>query len=422
MTNNWDNVDIEAMQARHKKEKTKLSYAEWFAKQLVNSHMGDETAIVYKKSSDSSMVEPSAHNGKVEGSSPSPSTNTQKSEENTEDTHTQEGEEALAENMEKVKGALVSHAKAMGGVVVDVSGDQEAWCKNAGDKLSAHLNDTVDTSALGQLHTDLVTTGTHARLHTADKPEGERIDPGSLVQGSKSFNVPSYGELVLPVNLHDWVIINKDIGPELLIPEMFGFNGKSKYQQLQFCMEYIKDFNGARSVRDAGYSAKDQNTQSMQASRMLCKDNVMHCMQQLKQLRRERISRRPNAKELASSADAVVNRIAELASFDISDFMSVGTDGLPFYDFSDATAEQLRTIGGIKIEQGKKIEYEDGEPVEIPVWKVEIKDHLRASLDMLGKHHGIFKERIEIDDKRDMDVKDVSRRLAFLLNAAKAKK
>ena len=45
MKNKLDNIDDVAMQELHKQEKTKLSYEEWLAKQLVNYHMGKRNLL-----------------------------------------------------------------------------------------------------------------------------------------------------------------------------------------------------------------------------------------------------------------------------------------------------------------------------------------------------------------------------------------
>lgn len=407
-------IDIEAMQALYKGEKTKLSYEEWFATRLVDSHMGDDDALVYREADHKNTV----------------------NEDNTED---------------KKESTVLSDDKIMTATEVLERRDAEAskLDKKYGKSPVEALMPDLDV--LNDIITDLRATGTACVQHTAENPQGERIDPNdiglpnyfnmddALKPGGNSLvdltdqvadihthpdpeaiarTLTGSCKGITGTNSEGLPILSPNTDVSSLTASMFKLTDK----QFQFCMEYIKDFNGARSIRDAGYTCKTVVAQSVQAKDNLNNPKVVHCMQQLQQLRRDRISRRPNARELAKDADAVVNRIAELASFDISDFMRVGNDGLPYYDFSEATPEQLRTIGGLKIKQGKIIEYENGEPVELPVYDIEIKDHLKASLDMLGKHHGIFTERVQIEDKRDMNVTDVSRRLAFLLNSAKAKK
>lgn len=375
MTNSLENIDDVAMRDLYEKEGAKLSYEEWFAMRLVNHHMGDTEAIVFMDGS-SLPGKTADSNPAEEGSSPSAHANTQKSK-------------STQKNTDKIKKSSVS--------------DEEQEAK------------------------DRVVYGTSVRHVTPENPEGKVIpvtqvfDETPFLAGNKDDVIEIEPDVTIE-NVEAPVIPKKPVelaehtDPESITPDMFGLTPK----QLQFCWEYIKDFNGARAVRESGYTVKGVDAQSTQAGRLLGNAGVQHCMAQLMKLRRDRVKRKPSASELAKSADLVLERVAEMANYDLNDFMKIGKDGLAYYDFSDATPEMIRGMTGLKIKQGIQMEYTDeGEPDPRPVYDVEAKGNPLKASELLMRHHGLLTERVVVEDNRDLDAKDVARRLAFMLQKAK---
>ncbi len=152
-------------------------------------------------------------------------------------------------------------------------------------------------------------------------------------------------------------------------------------KQKKFVEEYLIDLNATQAAIRAGYSP---NTAQEQSSRLL--SNVM-VKNEIDKAMAER-SRRTGI-----SQDRVLRELAKIAFVNPNDVIN----------FSDATVkmtseENLAAIASVKV---KKIPGEYGDATER---EVKLYDKLRA-LDLLGRHLGMFKDKIEING--DMGVKIV---------------
>lgn len=124
-------------------------------------------------------------------------------------------------------------------------------------------------------------------------------------------------------------------------------------KQERFCVEYIQDYNGTQAAVRAGYSEKSAHTQ---ASRMLKNDEVLA---RVRELQREQVER------LAVSADYVVLKLMETRERCM--------DPIPVLD-----------------QEGN----ETGE------YTFDSKGALKA-LELLGRHLGMFNDRLRLDAKLD---------------------
>ena len=152
-------------------------------------------------------------------------------------------------------------------------------------------------------------------------------------------------------------------------------------KQKKFVEEYLIDLNATQAAIRAGYSP---NTAQEQSSRLL--SNVM-----VKNEIDKAIAER--SRRTGISQDRVLRELAKIAFVNPNDVIN----------FSDATVkmtseENLAAIASVKV---KKIPGEYGDATER---EVKLYDKLRA-LDLLGRHLGIFKDKIEING--DMGVKIV---------------
>ena len=152
-------------------------------------------------------------------------------------------------------------------------------------------------------------------------------------------------------------------------------------KQKKFVEEYLIDLNATQAAIRAGYSP---NTAQEQSSRLL--SNVM-VKNEIDKAMAQR-SRRTGI-----SQDRVLRELAKIAFVNPNDVIN----------FSDATVkmtseENLAAIASVKV---KKIPGEYGDATER---EVKLYDKLRA-LDLLGRHLGMFKDKIEING--DMGVKIV---------------
>lgn len=152
-------------------------------------------------------------------------------------------------------------------------------------------------------------------------------------------------------------------------------------KQKKFVEEYLIDLNATQAAIRAGYSP---NTAQEQSSRLL--SNVM-VKNEIDKAMAERVRR------TGINQDRVLRELAKIAFVNPNDVIN----------FRDATVkmtseENLAAIASIKV---KKIPGEYGDATER---EVKLYDKLRA-LDLLGRHLGMFKDKIEING--DMGVKIV---------------
>lgn len=92
----------------------------------------------------------------------------------------------------------------------------------------------------------------------------------------------------------------------------------------------------------------------------------------------------------------VFDELVKLGFANMLDYMQVGPDGQPYTDFSKLTADQAAAIQYVHVETVPAIEDDDGATVRPEIKKVTFKlADKRAALVDLGKHLGMFKQKIE---------------------------
>jgi phage terminase small subunit len=142
--------------------------------------------------------------------------------------------------------------------------------------------------------------------------------------------------------------------------------------ELQFCREYIIDFNGTKAAERAGYSEK---TASQQASALLTRPKVQAHLLELKEQR---------AKRTGITADRVVQELAKIGFSNIQDFMN-GT--MEINNLNTIKRSKTAAISGIKI---KKTKIPDTD-IDIDIIEFKLHDKTKA-LDLLGRHLGIYEK------------------------------
>jgi len=131
--------------------------------------------------------------------------------------------------------------------------------------------------------------------------------------------------------------------------------------------EYFKCWNATEAARRAGYA--NPNTAG---PRLLLNDGI-----------KEKIQSRLN--ELVMSSDEVLIALSEIAHGTIEDFMNVKDDGKLEFDFKKAKeTDKLKLINRVT-------------PTREGL-KVELQDRMKA-LELIGRHHGLFKDTIEVTGK-----------------------
>lgn len=168
-------------------------------------------------------------------------------------------------------------------------------------------------------------------------------------------------------------------------------------KQKRFVEEYLIDLNAKQAAIRTGYSPK---TAEVQASRLLRNAHVSAAVA-------------AGQKRLADKAEVTAERvIAELAKIgfaNMQDYMRVGHDGDPVLDFSKLSREQAAALVECTVEDFKDGRGEDARDVRRVRFK--LGDKLGA-LEKLGKHLGLFRERVELTGKDGaaIETKDVSAR------------
>lgn len=151
-------------------------------------------------------------------------------------------------------------------------------------------------------------------------------------------------------------------------------------KQKRFIEEYLIDLNATQAAIRAGYSpesAKDIGCEN------LAKPNIKNEIDK---------SIAERSKRTGINQDRVLREIAKIAFVNPSDVINFNQATVK----ENASDDDLAVISGIKI---KSIPTDDG---NIQEREVKLYDKLKA-LDMLGKHLGMFTDKIEL--KGDMGVK-----------------
>lgn len=148
-------------------------------------------------------------------------------------------------------------------------------------------------------------------------------------------------------------------------------------KQQRFCDEYLIDLNATQAAIRAGYSP---NTAEQQASRLL---RIVKVQDEIAKEMAER-SRRTGINQ-----DRILQEIAKLALINIDDVVDLRTGKVK----RSATKEDLACIQSIKI---KPTEF--GEEREVKFYDK------KGSLELAGKHLGMFKDKLEMDVDMELNI------------------
>ena len=153
-------------------------------------------------------------------------------------------------------------------------------------------------------------------------------------------------------------------------------------KQKIFADEYLIDLNATRAYKVAYPRVKNDETAAAAAARLLKNVKVAAYIE-------KRIQDRQKRTEITQ--DMVLQELAAIAFARASDFAQI-VKGRVLTNTADMSDEQIRAIAGIK--QGK--------------FGIELKlNDKEKALELLGRHLGMFKDRIEVsgldDEKAKLD-------------------
>ena len=149
-------------------------------------------------------------------------------------------------------------------------------------------------------------------------------------------------------------------------------------KQLRFIDEYLIDLNATAAYKRAGYSARG-NAAETNAARLLRNAQVAAILKKRQEAQQERTG---------ITADNALKEIARIAFMDVRKLFNPDGSLKPISELDDDAAA---FVAGLDVvETGGK------EPETLK--RIKLRDKLGA-LELLGKHLGIFKEHIEIENK-----------------------
>ncbi|WP_442486515.1 terminase small subunit [Fusobacterium necrophorum] len=140
-----------------------------------------------------------------------------------------------------------------------------------------------------------------------------------------------------------------------------------------FVKEYLKDLNATQAYIRAGYKAKDEKSAAVLANRLLRKVKIQEKIQKAMAEREKRTE---------ITQDRVLREIANLAFTDRTGIVNLKKNRVIIQDFEELTPEQRACVAGVK---------ETKYGIEVSFYNKE------KALEMLGRHLGMFNDKIKID-------------------------
>jgi len=156
-------------------------------------------------------------------------------------------------------------------------------------------------------------------------------------------------------------------------------------RQKKFCREYIVDLNGKQAAIRAGYSAK---TAEVKGSQLLSLVKVKVYIEELMEKRGERTK---------VTADMVISELSKVAFHDIRKFYNDDGTLKGITDLDDDSASILSSFKTRKENKGDS----DYDIIE----EYKRQDKMKA-LELLGKHFGIFTDKIDVDMNGSIKIED----------------
>lgn len=155
-------------------------------------------------------------------------------------------------------------------------------------------------------------------------------------------------------------------------------------KQKLFADEYLIDLNATRAYRVAYKSIKTDEAAAVNASRLLRNANVAAYIQQQMDARQIRTE---------ITQDMVIEELAAIAFAKVTDYANIRHGQVALKDTQELTDTQIKALAGIK--EGK--------------FGVEVKlNDKEKALELLGRHLGMFKDRVEVSGTINNPYKDLT--------------
>jgi phage terminase small subunit len=151
-------------------------------------------------------------------------------------------------------------------------------------------------------------------------------------------------------------------------------------KQKRFCEEYLIDLNATQAAIRAGYKVRQSGDDNM--SNPVMRAYIDKCLAE-------------RSKRIGINQDRVVQELARIALVNPTDVINANDATVK----SEANRDDTAAILSVKV---KVIPTQDGG--EITEREIRMADKIKA-LELLGKHLGMFKDRLELSGDVTIDVK-----------------
>jgi phage terminase small subunit len=164
-----------------------------------------------------------------------------------------------------------------------------------------------------------------------------------------------------------------------------------------FARAIVKGNSGRAAYRAAGYDGTGAVADAA-ASRLLRNVKVAARVAELKE---------QAAKGAVMTAREVLEELSKLGRANMADYMKIGPDGDPVLNFAELSRDQAAALVEVTVEDFLDGRGEDAREVRKVKFKLADK---RGALNLLGKHLGLFRDRVEHTGKDGgpMEVKQYS--------------
>ena len=149
----------------------------------------------------------------------------------------------------------------------------------------------------------------------------------------------------------------------------------------RFCEEYLIDLNATQAAIRAGYSPKTANEQG---ARLLANVSIQKVIAK---------AIAEKSKRTGINQDRVIQELARIAFVNPQNVIDSEDASVR----EDATEDDLACIQSVKV---KTMDGAKGKSVER---EVRLNDKMKA-LELLGKHLGMFKDKLEVDADMDLNI------------------
>lgn len=153
--------------------------------------------------------------------------------------------------------------------------------------------------------------------------------------------------------------------------------------QKRFCDEYLIDLNATRAYKVAYPNCKKDDTANAASSRMLRNVKVQEYISK----KQQEIEKRTEVTQ-----DMVIKELAKIAFLDIRKLYTENGQLKNIADMDSETAGAISSLETLEEYEG----YGDDREKIGDTQKVKLLDKTKA-LELLGRHLGIFKEKVTID-------------------------